>query len=96
MIVNGMNLTPQQYENYLIACKLLPPLRREKKLALKWLADHDYYINKVFLGEWANDEPRFLEYLAERQIKRSRIDEIDREIFQIEMTYKPVRVNETE
>ena len=40
---------------------------QKKAEALKWLADNDWKINKHTLGEWADDDPRWLEYLADRK-----------------------------
>lgn len=49
----------------------------EKNSILAWLKQNDYIVNKVFLGEWNNDDPRFIAYKNQRAIKRSRMDEID-------------------
>ena len=43
----------------------------------KWLSDNDWKFNKVFLGEWAEDDTRWLEYLEERRIKRARLDYLE-------------------
>lgn len=32
----------------------------------KWLNDNDWKVNKVYLGEWTQDDPRWLEYLDKR------------------------------
>ena len=45
--------------------------------SLPGLNKNDYIVNKVFLGEWNNDDPRFIAYKNQRAIKRSRMDEID-------------------
>lgn len=39
--------------------------KRLKEIA-KWLNDNDWKVNKVFLGEWEQDDPRWLEYLDKR------------------------------
>ena len=41
-----------------------------------WLNQNDWKINKVFLGEWAETDPRWVEYKEQRQIKRARFDKI--------------------
>ena len=41
-----------------------------------WLGANDWKVNKVVVGEWSNDDPRFTEYLSQRLIKRNRRDEI--------------------
>ena len=47
----------------------------KKHAALKWLADNDWKINKHTLGEWADDDARWLEYLAGREQARREYDE---------------------
>lgn len=53
--------------------------RREKAAkkaeALKWLADNDWKVNKRMLGEWAEDDERWLAYLEERKQMRAQYDE---------------------
>lgn len=51
-------------------------LEREQADILQWLADNDWKVNKVVVGEWTKEDPRWLEYLQERQIKRKRLEEI--------------------
>ena len=41
-----------------------------------WLNQNDWKINKVFLGEWENTDPRWVEYKEQRAIKRARLDKI--------------------
>lgn len=52
--------------------------RREAKAikaqALQWLADNDWKVNKRMLGEWAEDDPRWQDYLAQRMLARAKID----------------------
>lgn len=43
--------------------------------AKKWLSDNDWMVNKRMLGEWAEDDARWLEYLAGRAKARAEIDE---------------------
>lgn len=47
----------------------------QKAKALKWLADNDWKVNKRFLGEWSQNDPRWLAYLADRVLARSDIDD---------------------
>ena len=42
----------------------------------QWLSHNDYKVNKVFLGEWAETDPRWVEYKEQREIKRARLDAI--------------------
>ena len=48
---------------------------QKKAAALKWLTDNDWKVNKHTLGEWADDDPRWLEYLAGREQARAEYDE---------------------
>ena len=49
---------------------------REKRAnALRWLTDNDWKVNKRMLGEWAEDDERWLTYLAERAKVRAEYDE---------------------
>lgn len=47
----------------------------KKAEALKWLADNDWKINKRVLGEWAEDDERWLAYLEDRAKMRAQYDE---------------------
>jgi hypothetical protein len=49
----------------------------EKENILKWLSNNDWIVNKVVVGEWLKDDPRWLQYLNDRSIKRRRLDEIN-------------------
>ncbi len=42
----------------------------------KWFSDNDWIVNKIVVGEWTTDDERWLNYLAERKIKRARQDEL--------------------
>ena len=42
----------------------------------KWFSDNDWIVNKIVVGEWATDDKRWLNYLAERKLKRARQDEL--------------------
>jgi hypothetical protein len=36
-----------------------------------WLKANDWKVNKVYLGEWTQDDPRWLEYLEKRALLRA-------------------------
>lgn len=42
-----------------------------------WFLQNDYKANKVMVGEWELDDPRFIAYKQERVIKRARQDELN-------------------
>lgn len=50
---------------------------RKREAALKWLSDNDWKVNKHTLGEWSDDDERWLAYLADREKVRAAIDEAD-------------------
>lgn len=52
-------------------------LEKEQADILQWLADNDWIINKVFLGEWQVDDARFVEYKKQRLLKRKRLEQIN-------------------
>lgn len=52
----------------------------ELKAIRVWFSEHDYIPNKVLVGEWEEDDPRFVAYKEERAIKRARQDELRREM----------------
>ena len=54
----------------------------KKATALKWLTDNDWKINKHTLGEWADDDERWLEYLAGREKARREYDEAVAELLE--------------
>lgn len=58
-------------------------LEISKKVQLKWLADNDYIINKVFLGEWSETDQRFIDYKEKRQLVRDKLDEIEAELAEL-------------
>ena len=47
----------------------------QKETALQWLADNDWKVNKRTVSEWAEDDPRWLEYLTGRAKARAQYDE---------------------
>lgn len=51
-------------------------LENEKEEILSWFRGNDWKFNKVFIGEWAETDPRWLEYKEQRAVKRARLDKI--------------------
>lgn len=51
-------------------------LIKEQAVIQAWFVNNDWKFNKVFIGEWADTDPRWLEYKEQRAIKRARLDEI--------------------
>ena len=49
--------------------------QEQKAAALKWLTENDWKVNKHTLGEWTDDDPRWLEYIAGREQARKDYDE---------------------
>jgi hypothetical protein len=49
----------------------------EIKSILKWLSDNDYKINKHILGEYSDNDERWVNYLTERQVKLSRYNQLE-------------------
>ena len=45
-----------------------------KEHCLKWLAENDWKINKRMLGEWAENDERWIQYLADRRLIRAEYD----------------------
>lgn len=43
----------------------------------QWFIDNDWKVNKIVIGEWQTTDQRWLEYLREREIKRTRQDELN-------------------
>ena len=50
---------------------------RKREAALKWLSDNDWKVNKHTLGEWSDDDERWLAYLSNREKVRAAIDEAE-------------------
>jgi hypothetical protein len=57
--------------------KLRQALEKEQADILQWLADNDWKVNKVVVGEWTKEDQRWIDYLNERQVKRNRLDQIE-------------------
>lgn len=71
-VVNGI-LKIEQYEQ----TPLIIILTNEENDIMNWLSENDWKVNKTFIGEWALDDQRWVDYLLERNIKRKRLDEIN-------------------
>ena len=48
----------------------------ELKTVQAWLKSNDWVPNKVVTGEWSVEDPRWIQYLSNRNQKRNRQDEI--------------------
>ena len=70
----------QDHINYLERSKL----NQEIADINQWYRDHDYYINKVLLGEWEEIDQRYIDYKAERLLKQKRYDEIKVELLTLQ------------
>ena len=61
---NSFRVEKVEYtEEELAKAKAIFEASAKKAKALKWLADNDWKVNKVFIGEWTYTDPRWLEYL---------------------------------
>lgn len=69
-VVNGLYYRNEEKYNNLKNAKL------ELKEIKQWFLENDWKINKVVVGEWLNTDERYISYLAERQLKRKRQDEL--------------------
>jgi hypothetical protein len=70
------NKTQKEFDNE----KHINDLRYEALDIQQWLTENDWKVNKVFLGEWEETDARWLQYLKEREVKRTRLDEITEEL----------------
>ncbi len=68
-----VEITEEQKERV----KNISEARAKKAKALKWLSDNDWKVNKRMLGEWVEDDERWLTYLADRAKARADIDDAD-------------------
>lgn len=75
---------PESNAFYTKECEVVPNVERRKEVkearekaqsALKWLSDNDWKVNKHTLGEWADNDERWLEYLEGRKQARNAYDE---------------------
>lgn len=55
-------------------------LRIKINIKKKWLADNDYIINKVVLGEWQPEDERFINYKEQRAVVRAELDFLEAEL----------------
>lgn len=46
----------------------------------RWLSEHDYIINKHTLGEYTDNDIKWLKYLEERKLKLARYNELEKVI----------------
>jgi hypothetical protein len=51
----------------------------------RWLSENDYKVNKHSLGEYADDDPRWVEYIEQRQTKLLRYNELELLLDQIQL-----------
>lgn len=52
--------------------------RAELEQIRLWFSQNDFKPHKIITGEWQVTDPRWSEYLTERQAKRSRQDELNK------------------
>jgi hypothetical protein len=52
-------------------------LKAELVYIQQWFKENDWKPNKIITGEWVSDDVRWKSYLLERQVKRTRQDEIN-------------------
>ncbi len=72
---DGKEFTQRENPNYAKAIERTT-LQQELDGIRQWLADNDWKVNKVVIGEWSNTDERWQAYLTERTVKRARQDEI--------------------
>ena len=54
--------------------KVLLAIERDEIKA--WLHANDYKVNKVVIGEWQKENPKFIAYLEERKTRIERLNAI--------------------
>jgi hypothetical protein len=64
----------------LVSKELKVDLENELLQIKKWFLENDYKVNKVFIGEWQQDDARWVEYKQQRALYRKRLDEIKKEL----------------
>ena len=72
-VITRCTLVPNDNTHELQAASAL----QEKAEILKWLADNDWKVNKIVLGEWEENDTRVIEYKRERKEKRERLDYLE-------------------
>ena len=65
---NGREITEKEHARF--------SLLHELKEIREWFTSTDYIPNKVVVGEWTPEDPRFVEYCEKRKAMRTRQDEI--------------------
>jgi hypothetical protein len=70
------NIIYKNFENSI----LKDNLENEKSIILQWFLENDWKVNKLTVGEWEKEDSRWIEYMAQRQEKRARLDQIEFEI----------------
>ena len=65
---NGREITEEMHTRF--------SLLHELKEIREWFASTDYIPNKVLVGEWSADDPRFTAYCEKRKQVRARRDEV--------------------
>lgn len=71
------NCDPQEIERAKGLAKRMLAVKAaqdERNAALKWFAEHDWMVNKRALGEWAEDDARWVAYLEGRAQARANYD----------------------
>lgn len=71
-----LTLDLEHYNQQLETINQYEQLNDELISITQWYKDHDYYPNKIITGEWLSTDQRWIDYLAERLVKRARYDEI--------------------
>ena len=56
--------------------EIITNYQNERDEIKKWLFENDYKVNKIVIGEWTTEEPKWLEYVQERQVKVERLNVI--------------------
>jgi hypothetical protein len=64
----------------LVSKELKVDLENELLQIKKWFLENDYKVNKVFIGEWQQDDTRWVEYKQQRALYRKRLDEIEKKL----------------
>ena len=76
-LINKPSLIEQNYDDLLASAKK-SELKKSAVVELAeiqaWFKENDWKVNKVVIGEWPQDDIRWVEYLNERTIKRARQD----------------------
>lgn len=76
-IRNGYKPTKEDYLAVMDEKTKSITLAKEELCQIKqWLEDNDWKVNKIVVGEWSTDDERWINYLAERKVKRARQDEL--------------------